>query len=161
MLETSYDGFKLYMRGEYINIRVDRKYGYPLHRYVWQKANGIIPTRMIIHHMDGDPLNNDISNLECLSYKDHTRTHNGWLRGADGDWVSKPCNKCGAIKELKAFYKKGTLGRSAHCKECQRASVATYIAENPEKHSAAVKRYWKNNKGTINANARKRYKKDM
>jgi len=38
-----------------------------LHRYVWEKFNGHIPPRHLILHKDGDPSNNNIDNLECIS----------------------------------------------------------------------------------------------
>lgn len=46
-----------------------------LHRYIWEKANGAIPKGAHIHHKDGNTLNNDISNLECLTPKAHAKTH--------------------------------------------------------------------------------------
>ena len=43
-----------------------------MHRYVWEKEVGKIPSGYDIHHIDGDKTNNDIKNLECLSKADHT-----------------------------------------------------------------------------------------
>ena len=48
-----------------------------LHRDIWIKAYGPIPDGMHIHHIDGDWLNNDISNLECLTPKEHGERHAG------------------------------------------------------------------------------------
>lgn len=42
-----------------------------LHRYVWEKNNGPIPPGYHIHHKDGNKLNSEISNLECLSASNH------------------------------------------------------------------------------------------
>lgn len=50
---------------------------YLLHRVVWEFHNGKIPDGMQIHHIDGDTSNNDISNLECLTPKEHTNRHSG------------------------------------------------------------------------------------
>lgn len=36
-------------------------------RYLWQKHYGDIPKGMVIYHLDGDPLNNDLSNLKLIS----------------------------------------------------------------------------------------------
>lgn len=50
-----------------------------LHRYVWEKENGKIPEGYHIHHKDfkiNKNLNNDISNLQCLSKSDHRKLHN-------------------------------------------------------------------------------------
>lgn len=46
-----------------------------LHQAIWEHHNGPIPKGYHIHHKDGNTLNNDIANLECLSNKDHRRTH--------------------------------------------------------------------------------------
>lgn len=37
-----------------------------LHRVIWEYYKGPIPNDCIIHHIDGDFKNNDISNLECM-----------------------------------------------------------------------------------------------
>lgn len=64
----------------------DRKYYRPhsghieegveaLHREVWKEHNGEIPEGHHIHHKDGDPTNNDIENLECVSPEEHAERH--------------------------------------------------------------------------------------
>ena len=49
--------------------------GYSLHRAVWEFNNGPIPNEWHIHHKDGNPDNNDISNLECISPEEHYARH--------------------------------------------------------------------------------------
>lgn len=44
-----------------------------LHRAMWEKEYGQIPDGREIHHIDGDPLNNVLSNLECLTPLEHRR----------------------------------------------------------------------------------------
>lgn len=46
-----------------------------LHREVWRDHHGEIPDGHHIHHVDGDPTNNDIGNLECLSPEEHAEKH--------------------------------------------------------------------------------------
>ena len=46
-----------------------------LHRDIWEYHNGPIPPDYHVHHIDGNPLNNDISNLACLSAADHVAQH--------------------------------------------------------------------------------------
>lgn len=46
-----------------------------LHREVWKHHNGEIPDGCLIHHVDGDATNNDISNLECVTPEEHARRH--------------------------------------------------------------------------------------
>lgn len=46
------------------------------HRMVWSNYWKIeIPKGHVIHHIDKNKLNNHISNLYCLSNKDHTLHH--------------------------------------------------------------------------------------
>jgi len=46
-----------------------------LHQEVWKFHNGEIPKGMHIHHKDGNPLNNEISNLEILTPRQHRAHH--------------------------------------------------------------------------------------
>ena len=46
-----------------------------LHRMIWEHHKGPIPKAHIIHHKDGDKLNNSIDNLECMSQAEHSRLH--------------------------------------------------------------------------------------
>ena len=53
---------------------------YGNHRKIWEDANGPIPLDEFgrsyhIHHIDGDPTNNELSNLLCLSPNDHFELH--------------------------------------------------------------------------------------
>lgn len=53
--------------------------GARLHRDVWVFHNGPIIDGMHVHHIDGDTANNDISNLACISRKEHWQLHAGEL----------------------------------------------------------------------------------
>ncbi len=44
--------------------------GRHLHRDIWKSNYGEIPRGYHIHHIDKNPLNNSISNLECISDAD-------------------------------------------------------------------------------------------
>lgn len=62
-----------------------KKYGE--HVKVWKANNGIIPKDEMgrsyeIHHIDGNPKNNSIDNLMCLSISDHYEIHK-----KQEDWV--------------------------------------------------------------------------
>lgn len=46
-----------------------------LHQEIWKDHYGEIPDGHEIHHKDGDPLNNKIENLECISVKKHRNQH--------------------------------------------------------------------------------------
>ena len=45
------------------------------HRDVWEYYNGAIPKGYVIHHVDFNPLNNDISNLVCITPVEHSKIH--------------------------------------------------------------------------------------
>lgn len=46
-----------------------------LHREIWKDSFGEIPDGHDIHHKDGDFLNNNILNLECMSRSEHHKLH--------------------------------------------------------------------------------------
>ena len=46
-----------------------------LHRLIWECANGEIPKGYEIHHIDGNKLNNSISNLEMITIANHHSEH--------------------------------------------------------------------------------------
>lgn len=51
------------------------KRGKSLHREVWKSHHGTIPIGYVIHHKDGNPANNDISNLELVEWGQHSVNH--------------------------------------------------------------------------------------
>lgn len=62
-----------------VRVRVEK-----LHRLVWQTLNGPIPKGYVIHHIDKDKHNNDIKNLACLPWAEHSRLHQvGSSRSSD------------------------------------------------------------------------------
>ena len=44
-------------------------------RLVWENHHGPIPKGKVIHHIDRDSLNDDISNLACLTRSEHINEH--------------------------------------------------------------------------------------
>jgi hypothetical protein len=46
-----------------------------LHRLVWEDAHGPIPDGYVVHHRDGDSLNNAVDNLELLPRGEHIGHH--------------------------------------------------------------------------------------
>jgi len=45
-------------------------------KFIWFKNNGKIPRGYIIHHIDGNTMNDDINNLALLTRKAHFEIHN-------------------------------------------------------------------------------------
>ena len=99
---VEYDGheYKRYPNGKHPNYYVFKwKCGGTyhqelLHHAVWKNHNGDIPKGKVIHHIDGNPLNNDISNLMAVTISEHAILHDK-LKGfqtkenAEKVWYSK------------------------------------------------------------------------
>lgn len=79
---------KYYEEGEYaifdgLVFRKDKRTGYylnskthkRLHVYVWEYHNGKIPSGHHVHHKDFDKANNEITNLELLTARQHMSLH--------------------------------------------------------------------------------------
>lgn len=46
-----------------------------VHRIVWEESYGSIPEGYVIHHIDGNKENNEISNLELKASGSHIKEH--------------------------------------------------------------------------------------
>ena len=79
-----------------------------LHRFVWERAHGPIPKGKVIHHIDGNPGNNEVSNLECVSLREHIVDRHGlesirkaialaplWHRSEEGRTVHSDASRRG------------------------------------------------------------------
>lgn len=101
-----------------------------LHRQVYEDHYGPIPKRFHIHHKDGNKLNNNISNLECLSESDH---HRKTWKNDDGtkkelarknikkaiEWRKKPEAKPILSKKNKKAWQKRFFEKCI-CKKCNK-----------------------------------------
>lgn len=67
----------------------------PLHRSVWQYYCGNIPKGCEIHHIDKNPANNDISNLQLLTKEEHKSLHRYSKRGVKHRRGKFICINCG------------------------------------------------------------------
>lgn len=62
------------------------------HVLIWEAANGPVPEGHCLHHVNHDPSDNRLENLQCVDAQTHKRLHTGCeLR--DGEWW-KRCAKC-------------------------------------------------------------------
>ena len=59
------------------DFELKKNFGYPFHRFLWIWKYGDIPDKYDIHHIDGNPLNNNISNLAVISRKENLKERRG------------------------------------------------------------------------------------
>lgn len=63
-------------KGGYLRTTINGKRGF-LHKHIMEKHLGrkIIFPKEVVHHIDGNKFNNDISNLMIISQSEHVRLH--------------------------------------------------------------------------------------
>jgi len=69
--------FRIANTGYYLHDKWDnyKRTKILLHRYIWEKNNGNIPEGYVVHHIDENKLNNDISNLKLMTISEHHSYH--------------------------------------------------------------------------------------
>lgn len=74
----------------------------------------------------------------------------------------KSCLRCGKTKSLSDFTtsKKGKLGTSASCRECENKRLREYRREHPESRREYQKKWVERNRTRVNEEAKKRYHND-
>ena len=111
MKYQTFDGiqFVLDEKTGYYKHSTLRKY---LHRYVWEYYNGKIPSGYEIHHIDFDKSNNDISNLQLLSHREHKKLHADLLTEQQREWRRQNLTKMARPKASE--WHKSKDGRDWH-----------------------------------------------
>lgn len=96
-----------------------------IHRAVYTYYFGEIPEGYEIHHIDGNPTNNTISNLVMMTKSEHIKLHH-----PKGKPLSKEkifiCEKCG--KEYRAFKVKN----NRYCPDC-RSTIEYHVLPRTKK----------------------------
>lgn len=110
-----------------------------LHREIWKDAHGPIPDGHVIHHIDHDPLNNDVANLACMAHGDHTRHHRtdedaerdrahlDRHRDRAAEWHRSPEGRDWHSRNARASAERRRVER--HCEVCGKA----YQTSHPER----------------------------
>lgn len=100
------------------------------HILVWEKVHGCkLPKGFVVHHLDGEPMNNAPENLYAMEAGEHIRLHRfgkypSTFTGADGN-LYRRCLVCEAIKPITEFpsngcSKAGTPTCRPQCRPCER-----------------------------------------
>jgi len=115
-----------------------------MHRYVWEYYNGEIPCGYVIHHIDADKTNNDISNLECLPNKDHSTMHG---KNKSPERLKKDAENLAKAREKAISWHKSEAGRECSRQNTKRLHeqgilnpLVLYTCENCGKQFMGVKR---------------------
>lgn len=65
----------------------------PLHRVLYAWFNGEIPDGMVVDHIDGNSLNNDLDNLQLLPQTENIQRREKHNNQWTGERAKKPKNK--------------------------------------------------------------------
>lgn len=67
---------KKYIRVYVYDYETNKIISKRLHRLIWETFNGEIPKGMQIDHIDGNPKNNNLNNLRCVTAKENCNNPN-------------------------------------------------------------------------------------
>lgn len=68
--------------GYYLNAKSHKR----LHRYVYEKENGVIPDGYHVHHIDHDKGNNEPDNLALMTGRQHLHLHGVEITDEQREW---------------------------------------------------------------------------
>lgn len=117
----TYDGDLAVVDG--YKFRKDKKTGYylsskridgkrrRLHVYMWEKENGTVPKGHQIHHIDHDKDNNEIGNLQMMTYGEHMSYH---ANNMSEEYRLKRRERILSINDLAKAWHKSEEGREWH-----------------------------------------------
>jgi hypothetical protein len=71
-----------------------------VHRFVmaWHMGRFLTPNE-VVHHVDGDSQNNDISNLRLMSHEEHSSLHNKGKRRVRSTWDQRRIMKLESVEK--------------------------------------------------------------
>jgi hypothetical protein len=113
----------------YTHRRYFSRTGALLHRDVWEFYNGPIPKGWHVHHKDGDPSNNDISNLECLPPHEHAAEHSDARR--DYGRSAKQLEHLARVRNLAAQWHGSEEGLAWHREHAKESLARARAARGP------------------------------
>lgn len=153
-------------------------------RWLYEREHGLLPDGHVVHHINGDPTNDALDNLQLLSDREHRALHA--LLQQDHKIIEgvehKRCPECGDYKPSDLFYMRNDGRFGAYCKVCDRerrvlykerkkshnqvyyaehrehlcAYARKYRAEHKDRVRASNQTYYTKNKDRLNARTRAR-----
>lgn len=129
-----YDDCSVTTDNRYLRLCSGKYKNERLHRHIAKKYFGDEAVKgMVVHHIDGNRLNNEIENLQLMTNKEHVSLHSKQqaekrkekrrqeILSAGGDpEAEKKCSKCKKIMPFNFFTKTSRDSLSYSCKECQK-----------------------------------------
>ena len=144
----TFEGFGVWLdRKGYPSIWIDGK-SVKIHVLVWERVHGRKPKGYDVHHKDFDRGNFSLGNLQLLTKSDHAKVHAHWIQ-EDGEWVAKPCTKCGRVFPLSNFYVRKGYTPSPLCKPCHNLATTQRNNTIPEKRKIYNQRWYAKRKGVM------------
>ena len=96
----------------------------------------ILNPNEVVHHIDGDKFNNDISNLKLMDYKEHVKLHQ---KRRVSKFVLLKCPWCGKLFEIEkrqSFLDKGN--KASFCSRKCNGSFAREVQLNGLTHKLEI-----------------------
>lgn len=95
-----YENKKVYVDGEYPAIFLHNKNEH-IHKLEWKKYFGNIPKGFIIHHINNNKFDWNITNLELLSRSDHIKKHKSVVKRKGHKIIAYKENYCEVFNSIK------------------------------------------------------------
>lgn|SRR5574343_37867 len=143
---------QVYFQGERFNKNIRTNYyqhsatGEFLHRYVYKFYKGEIPENYHIHHKDHNKLNNDITNLVCISPTEHSKHHGKYISEATRKKLKANLDN---IRPLTVVWHQSEEGRKWH-KEHWFKSLLPSIEQKIDNECRYCKKIYSLQKGKVN-----------
>jgi hypothetical protein len=100
-----------------------------LHRDIWRAANSEIPAGHDIHHRDGNPLNNDLANLQLMTVADHQALHTAERHASGFYRTPERLARLDSIRPLSKPWHSSEAGRELHARNGKKVIEALATRE--------------------------------
>lgn len=101
------------------------------HRLVWEAAHGPLSKSQVVHHKDGNRLNNALKNLEAMTYSAHAKLHNNGSKRTET--VKKAMSELAKQRNAKPEYNALIRSRAKKQHEEGKLGAATWNEKTAEK----------------------------